>query len=217
VSTRLLCWVGLIGAVAAINYAAYGRASTGSVRDEIYSYSAFADGTIFYGVILGLVLLIALDRADLLALRVPRSLPAAAGIALSVIVAILVWEYVVTALPIEDPGQEQGLTPTHWEPAHAGAFAANVVLFVAIAPIVEEIAFRGVGQSLWRSRIGALPAVAVVGLFFGVWHGLLVALLVLVPFGWALGYLRERTGSVVPGMVVHGLFNGAALAVAVLS
>ena len=216
-STRLLCWVGLIGAVAAINYAAYGQTTSKDASDAIYTYSAFADGVVFYGVVLGLVLLIALDRSNLLALRMPRSTGRAVGIALTAIVAVLVWEYVVTALPIEDPGREQGLTPTHWEPAHAGAFAANVVLFVAIAPVVEELTFRGVGQSLWRNRIGALPAIAVVGLFFGVWHGLLVALLVLIPFGWALSYLRERTGSVVPGMLVHALFNGVAIAVSVLS
>ena len=216
-TTRLLCWAGLISAVAALNYAAYGQTSTGTSRNEIYSYSAFADGTIFYAVILGLVLLIALDRSDLLALRVPRSLAAAGGIAVAVIVLILVWEYAVTALPIENPGNEQGLTPTHWEPSHAGAFAANVVLFVAIAPVVEELTFRGVGQSLWRERVGAVPAIAILGLFFGIWHGLLVALLVLIPFGWALSYLRERTGSVVPGMLVHALFNGAAIAVSVLS
>jgi hypothetical protein len=32
------------------------------------------------------------------------------------------------------------------------------------------------------------------------------------PFGVGLAYLRDRTRSVLPGMVVHGLFNGAALA-----
>jgi membrane protease YdiL (CAAX protease family) len=50
-----------------------------------------------------------------------------------------------------------------------------------------------------------------------VWHGLVQALLILIPFGIGLAYLRDRTRSVVPGMVVHALFNGAALAVAVLS
>jgi len=55
-----------------------------------------------------------------------------------------------------------------------------------------------------------------VGLTFGLAHGLLEALLVLVPFGIALAYVRDRTDSVYPGMIVHGLFNGIALAVAVL-
>ena len=37
----------------------------------------------------------------------------------------------------EDPGKEQGLTPRHWEASHAGAFAANIVLFCVIAPVLN--------------------------------------------------------------------------------
>jgi len=122
----------------------------------------------------------------------------------------------VSLLPIRDPGKEQGLTPTHWEPSHAGAFAANLVLFAVIAPAVEELTFRGVGQSLLRFT-GRWPSILLVGLAFGVWHGLVQALLVLIPFGIGLAYLRDRTRSVLPGMAVHGLFNAAALALAVLS
>ena len=43
------------------------------------------------------------------------------------------------------------------------------------------------------------------------------ALIVLVPFGIALAWLRDRTNSVYPGMLVHGLFNGAALAYIIVS
>jgi membrane protease YdiL (CAAX protease family) len=43
------------------------------------------------------------------------------------------------------------------------------------------------------------------------------ALLVLVPFGIALAWLRDRTRSVIPGMTVHALFNGLALGFSVLS
>jgi membrane protease YdiL (CAAX protease family) len=102
-----------------------------------------------------------------------------------------------------------------WEPAHAGAFAANFVLFVAIAPFVEELTFRGAGQSLLRF-LGQWPSIVLVGVAFGLAHGLLEALIVLVPFGIALAWLRDRTDSVVPGMFVHALFNGAALAYIVL-
>jgi membrane protease YdiL (CAAX protease family) len=209
---RLACWTLLVGAVAALNYAAYGKVHASG--EEIYSYASFGDGVVFYAVILGLAVLIAIDRWDLLALR-PPPLARAVGLALVVIASIVVWEFVVTVLPFEDPGQEQGLTPKHWEPAHAGAFAANVCLFVVIAPIVEEVTFRGVGQSLLRERFGAVPAIVLVGLAFGAWHGLLFALLVLIPFGAALAYLRERTNSVLPGMVVHAVFNATAIAVSV--
>ena len=57
----------------------------------------------------------------------------------------------------------------------------------------------------------------VVGVAFGAAHGLVEGLLVLVPFGIALAWLRDRTNSVIPGIIVHGIFNGVALAAAVLA
>jgi membrane protease YdiL (CAAX protease family) len=213
--TRLFSWIALVAAVSALEYSArFGSTTTKNTRDDVYSYSAFVSGLIFYGLILGVVLAIAFDRTDLFALRRPGR--RAAQLAAGVLIAIYLWELVVTALPVRDPGKEQGLTPTHWEPSHAGAFAANVVLLTIIAPVIEELTFRGVGQSLLRFT-GRWPSILLVGLAFGLWHGLVQALLILIPFGVGLAYLRDRTRSVVPGMVVHALFNGAALALAVLS
>src|SRR5206468_2106413 len=85
---------------------------------------------------------------------------------------------------------------TNWEPAHAGAFAANCVLFAIVAPIIEELTFRGVGQSL-LGFLGRWPSIVLVGVAFGLWHGLVEALIVLVPFGIALAYLRDRIGSAI--------------------
>jgi membrane protease YdiL (CAAX protease family) len=217
---RLAFWTFFIALIAAANYAA--RFSGGSGRNasshlSVYSYGTFAGGTVEYAIWLGIVLLICIDRFDLLALRPPRSWGRAAALAAGVVVAIWVWEGVVSALPLpQSPGREQGITNVHWEPAHAGAFAANVVLFAVIAPVVEELTFRGAGQSLLRF-LGRTPSILFVGVAFGLAHGLVEALLVLVPFGIALAWLRDRTESVLPGIVVHALFNGAALAAAVLT
>jgi hypothetical protein len=219
--TRLACWTALVGVIAALNYAARfsggSAATTHSARNAVYSYSTFAGGLVVYVFWLGLVLAIAIGRPDLLALHRPASLRRAAALALGAVVAIYVLEALVSLLPLpESPGKEQGLTPTHWEPAHAGAFAANLVLFALVAPLVEELTFRGLGQSLLRF-LGRWPSIALTGISFGLAHGLVEALLVLVPFGIALAWLRDRTRSVYPGMVVHGLFNALALAAAVLS
>lgn len=213
---RLAFWVFLVGAVAALNYSAYGS-NNNAKGDEIYQWGSFANGVVFYALVLGLALVIAIDRWELLALRPVGGLASAVRVAGIAIVAVLLWETVITYLPIEDPGKEQGLTTSHWEPAHAGAFAANVALFCVIAPFVEELLFRGLGQSLLRQSSGAVPSIVVVGVMFGLWHGLLVALLVLIPFGWALAIVRERTNSVYPGMVVHALFNAFAIASTLLS
>jgi membrane protease YdiL (CAAX protease family) len=217
---RLVCWAGFVGLIAAANYWERFSGSSGSSSNvshqEVYSYSAFAGGTVIYAVWLGIVLLIALDRFDLLALRPPRRWGRALGLAAAVVVAIFAWEAVASYLPLpESPGKEQGITNVPWEPAHAGAFAANFVLFAVIAPFVEELTFRGAGQSLLRF-LGRTPSILLVGVAFGLAHGLVEALLVLVPFGIALAWLRDRTDSVLPGMLVHALFNGAALALVVL-
>jgi membrane protease YdiL (CAAX protease family) len=216
---RLACWVALVAAIAALNYQARfsGDGGSGSGRDAVYSFSTFANGMVVYAFWLGLVLAIAADRWDLLALRPPLSWRRAASLAATAIVAIYALEAIVSLVPLpQSPGKEQGLTPTHWESAHATAFAANLVLFAVVAPIVEELTFRGVGQSL-LSFVGRWPSFVLVGVAFGVAHGLVEALLVLVPFGIALAWLRDRTKTVVPGMAVHGLFNAIALIAAVLA
>ena len=165
---RLACWIALVAAIAALSYAG-GK----NPPNAVYKYSTFANGVVVYLLWLGLVLAIAIDRRDLLALRHPRSWSGAAPLVAGVVLAIYALEWVVNRLPLpQNPGKEQGLTPTHWEPAHAGAFAASFVLFTLIAPVVEELAFRGLGQSL-LSFLGRWPSFVLVGLAFGLAHGLL--------------------------------------------
>ncbi|HLY93847.1 MAG TPA: CPBP family intramembrane glutamic endopeptidase [Gaiellaceae bacterium] len=217
--TRLICWTSLVAVIAALNYASRftSGGTSSNARNAVYSYSTFAGGLIVYAFWLGLVLAIAVDRFDLLALRRPRSWEVAAGWIFAVVIGIFIFEALVSLIPLpQSPGREQGLTPTHWEPAHAGAFAANVVLFALVAPLVEELTFRGLGQSL-LAFLGRWPAIVLTGVAFGAAHGLVEALLILVPFGIGLAWLRDRTNSVYPGMLVHGLFNGIALAAAVLT
>ena len=47
-------------------------------------------------------------------------------------------------------------------------------------------------------------------------HGLVIALPVLTIFGLILGWLRLRTDSLFPPIILHAIFNGAALVAAVL-
>jgi len=213
--TRLVFWSVFVTAIAVLNYSArFSRSNDDHV--SIYSYQTFVSGTIIYAIWLGMVVLICIDRFDLLALRRPNSWGRAVKLAFVAIVAVWAWEAIVSRIPLpQSPGREQGITTVHWEPAHAGAFAANLVLFAVIAPFVEELTFRGAGQSLLRF-LGSTPSILIVGTAFGLTHGLLEALLILIPFGIALAWIRDRTESVVPGMFVHALFNGAALAAVVL-
>ena len=74
--------------------------------------------------------------------------------------------------------------------------------------------FRGLGFYLLQ-RYGQTPAIVVIGITFGLWHGLVEALPVLIIFGTGLAFLRSRTRSIYPGMILHATFNAAALLIAV--
>ena len=109
---------------------------------------------------------------------------------------------------------EQGLTPDSWDSARAAQYLVNAVGIAGVAPVAEELLFRGLGFSL-LSRFGTVAAVVLVGVAFGLWHGLVYALPVLALFGAGLAYLRARSGSIYPCIALHALFNGIALVASV--
>ncbi len=213
-NARLAAWLALVGTLAIAGYALRFTADAPPDRNVFYKWSTVGGALFQFGFILGIVLLIAVagPARELLALRRPRSWSRAAALAAGLFVATFV---VAAALdPILHAGDEQGLTPTEWDPTRALPFAANFVLVAAFVPVVEELAFRGLGFSLLE-RFGQPVAIFAVGVLFGLAHGLLAALPILVFFGVGLAWLRARTDSVYPCILLHGVFNGVSLLAAV--
>jgi uncharacterized protein len=210
---RLAAWLTLIGVYITVAYASRATEGTPS-KDTLYRYDTAIGGVVWYAISLALVLLITHgpDQRALLALRRPRTV----GRAVALSLAVIVFVYVVSAAaePFLHGGKEQGLTPDKWEPSRAGQYAANFVVIAVIAPIVEELVFRGAGFSL-LVRYGQTVAILAVGILFGLVHGLVAGLVVLALFGVALAWLRAKTDSVYPCIAVHSLFNTIALVVSV--
>jgi membrane protease YdiL (CAAX protease family) len=208
---RLAGWLALVGALIALGY--YGRATGGPPdRDVLYRYGTAVSGAVSYAVMLAIVLWIAGRDRALLALRRPRSWRRAIGWGLAVFVGVLVLGALLD--PVLHGAREQGLTPTRWQPTHAGAYIANGVVVAVVAPFVEELTYRGLGFSL-LSSLGTALAIAATAVLFGLSHGLIEALPVLVGFGLGLAWIRSRSDSTIPGMLVHGCFNALALILAV--
>ncbi len=83
-------------------------------------------------------------------------------------------------------------------------------LFVAIAgPVIEEIFFRGFTYKAFRSRYGVRWAIIGSSLIFATLHLSVVAFVPIFFLGVFLGYLYEKTGSLVPCMTVHMFHNVA--------
>jgi membrane protease YdiL (CAAX protease family) len=211
---RIAAWVTFALVFAALSYTA--RFAGGEEpKDVAYRYSTSVAAVIQYGLILGILLLIAygLPKQSAFGLWRPSSWPRALGYAL--VALLTIWAVAAILSPFLDATDEQGLVPDKWEASRAGAFAAFFVVVAVVAPVVEELTFRGLGFFLLWSY-GRWPAIVLTGILFGMAHGLLLALPVLAVFGIAVGWVRDRTRSVYPGMILHGTFNGVALLASVL-
>jgi membrane protease YdiL (CAAX protease family) len=94
-----------------------------------------------------------------------------------------------------------------------GTVPVQVLLIVVAAPISEEVCFRGMLFGGLRERLPRLAAALVSALIFGGLHALtgISAVPPLIAFGFVLALLYEKTGSIVPGILLHMLNNSVAL------
>ena len=82
------------------------------------------------------------------------------------------------------------------------------VLMVCVHPAVfEELAFRGVIQSSLQLVMGTVAAIVVSAMMFGVLHLSMPSMPHLVIIGLVLAWMRVKTGSLYPGMVMHFTHN----------
>jgi membrane protease YdiL (CAAX protease family) len=97
----------------------------------------------------------------------------------------------------------------------AGLLVLSAGLTCVVAPICEEILFRGYIFTSLRNWRGTLPAALITGVLFGGVHAGSAPALDLVPLaglGVGLCLLYRRTGSLYPCFVAHSLNNSIAFA-----
>jgi membrane protease YdiL (CAAX protease family) len=87
------------------------------------------------------------------------------------------------------------------------------VAAVLVAPVCEEIVFRGYLYPVLKRFSGPGVAAFCSGLVFASAHGSLGALLPLFVFGVLLAIIYENTGSLWSTMAIHFCFNGATVAI----
>lgn len=94
-----------------------------------------------------------------------------------------------------------------------GTIPIQVVLIVFVAPVSEEVCFRGMLFGGLRERLPRIAAAVISGLIFGGLHAVtgITAVPPLIVFGFVLALLYEKTGSIIPGILLHALNNSVAL------
>ena len=124
----------------------------------------------------------------------------------TLLAAGLVW--VFSQFAWFDAGEAQNLGYNFY--MSGGERAVAFIATVVVAPVVEEVIFRGWLYGKLRTRLSATIAILVVSVLFGLVHlqwnvGVNVFALSVVLCG-----LREVTGTIWAGILVHMLKNGVA-------
>jgi membrane protease YdiL (CAAX protease family) len=203
----LIGWLALATILVVLGF--FGQAQGESDPDLFYDYGLAISSVVLYGILVLLTLWAGTAYGNpLRALGLSNFSIKWTAIAVGLIFLVLGLSFVLE--PLLHAGEEQGYAPDVWRPERARAFFVNGLVAATVVPFAEELFFRGLGVRA-LAFLGSGTAIGGTALVFGLGHGLLVALPVLVAFGAALGWVRLRSDSVWPGIVAHGLFNGLAL------
>jgi len=77
-----------------------------------------------------------------------------------------------------------------------------------LAPLQEEVLFRGLLQSMLRKYIKPWPAILLTSILFAAVHQEPQNIPALFVLSLVLGYNYERTGRLFSSILIHVLFNG---------
>jgi len=91
------------------------------------------------------------------------------------------------------------------------------VTFVLVAPIAEEIFFRGIAFNAWEREYGARRALIGSALLFALVHASLVAFLPIFGLGLVLALVYRGTRNLAAPIALHATFNAIAVALALLA
>jgi len=96
--------------------------------------------------------------------------------------------------------------------------ASALLLVVFLAPLAEELLFRGWIQTALRWRYGFATALWGTAIPFALahWESSHLYALAILPVGLVLGYLRERTGSARATTLFHMVYNSFGLGLSFL-
>lgn len=83
----------------------------------------------------------------------------------------------------------------------------SAVALIVIAPVVEEIIFRGILLPVFIKRFGMIAAAVITSLLFGLVHLQLNVFIVTFVLGLLLAWLYYRTLSLWPAIILHSLKN----------
>lgn len=113
-----------------------------------------------------------------------------------------------------------GITPEHqdvvnrfMEERSSSGILAIIAFGALIGPVTEEVLFRGFLQPVLRDAMGSIKAILITSLLFALVHFNAYIFLQIFILGLLLGYLYEKTGTLIAPTAVHVLHNSVSMCV----
>jgi hypothetical protein len=142
-----------------------------------------------------------------------RSAPLKFTVQIAAMGALTYFLFSVAYQAIVQPKNPQKVVQTLGADTSTLLLIVGAVVVIAVAPVCEELFFRGVLFKVLRQRLPLWPAAIIDGVLFGFVHGSLVIVPVLACLGIVFCYVYERTGSLFPTIALHSLNNTIAYGV----
>ena len=130
----------------------------------------------------------------------------AVAVGLACVPAVALINYALQELtggPVDNP-QLEALAP---EGFSWTSLAAMLLLVGVLVPFIEEVIFRGLVLGWLRKHLRFVYAAPISALLFSVVHGIPDLMPALAVMGLVLAAMKERSGSLWPSIIVHGVFN----------
>ena len=144
-----------------------------------------------------------------------RTLKIAAGLALPLLFLSAAHDLLFVRIMGREPhSNAEPILEVLLGPAGGWLGLAATILTVAVtAPIVEEVVYRGLVYRAFRDRAGVPLAVLASGFVFAIAHLEVDHILPLWWIGMVLALVVERTGSIIPAIALHALYNSLSLGI----
>jgi uncharacterized protein len=205
--------LGVIGGVVAVLVIQGSSVRNGQLSPASTDVSTLIQDLGFVAAALFLAAQITPPRPSQFGLVAPRSWWRALAVVLGAAVVFIV-AYDLYFLIVNSSGQEKDLVKEIGGDAGTAGVLAACALVSVVAPICEELLFRGFmfrALSNWR---GPWQAAVITGLLFGIVHGLSAPIVDLAPLaflGFVLCVVYYRTGSLYLCILMHSVNNSLAL------
>ena len=105
------------------------------------------------------------------------------------------------------PEAEQQEVITMFEDASDTSLALLAFSVAILTPFAEELLFRGFILGMLLKRYSNTQSIVISSLIFAIAHEP-IAMILAFGGGLLYGWVRVRTGSILPGMIAHAIWNG---------